>query len=146
MSNDILTVIVGGVAVVAGYLAFTGDSEGFEFSLPSMPQNAPQQQQSSGGTHTLERNGTVYNDPTTSQTATFSDAPSVDPTSYAPDTEESGTAPSDTSAPLSDPGDSQVYGDAPEHADDDLNRVGNMDDETASAFDRLANYDDPENL
>ncbi|MFT4921055.1 MAG: hypothetical protein ACI8XM_000248 [Haloarculaceae archaeon] len=63
---------------------------------------------------------------------------------YAPDTENDGEAPS--SGVISDPGDSQVYGDASEQENDDLNTTGNMDDETASGFDRLANYDDPEAL
>lgn len=68
----------------------------------------------------------------------------VDPTSYAPDTEVDGTAPE--GGVIADPGDSQVYGRAPEQENDDLNDVGEMDDETAASFDRLANYDDPSNL
>jgi hypothetical protein len=47
---------------------------------------------------------------------------------------------------LPQPGDSQEFGDAPEAEEDDINDRGNMSDRVASIFDRLANYDDPENL
>jgi len=66
---------------------------------------------------------------------------------YGPDIERFGTAPS--GGALSDPGESQKYGVAPEQQNDDLNERtanSNLTEEQKAGFDRLSNYDDPDNL
>lgn len=71
----------------------------------------------------------------------------VDPTTYAPDVQDGSTAPD--SGVISDAGDSQNWGSAGEDENDDLTErsaTSNMDDDTKSAFDRLANYDSIEEL
>lgn len=88
-----------------------------------------------------DRNAT-FEDVNEVATATGNDP--VDPTTYAPDVQDGSTAPS--GGVVADPGDSQEWGTAPEQENDDLNDVGNMDGDTASAFDRLANYDSVSSL
>lgn len=68
----------------------------------------------------------------------------VDPATYAPDYEagQDGSAPS--TGVVSDPGDSQEWGDAPEQENDDVSERtadSELSDSNKSAFDRLANRD-----
>lgn len=151
MSDDsLVAVLVAGAVAVGGYVLVTGRSAADV--VPSM-DDLPSAEDAVDRAATVVENGVTYSNPATSETATFEDANTdsdptnnVDPTNYAPDVEEPGTGPSASDGNLADPGDSQVYGSAPEDEDDDLNTVGNMDDETASAFDRLANADSVEDL
>jgi len=72
----------------------------------------------------------------------------VDPSTYAPDVQDGSTAPS-SGGVIADQGDSNNWGLAPEQENDDLTERAadsNLSDDTKSAFDRLANYDDPDNL
>lgn len=71
-------------------------------------------------------------------------ADDTDPTTYAPDVQDGSRAPS--GGVISDPGDSQNWGSAPEEENDDLSQRAadsNLSGDQKSAFDRLANYDDP---
>lgn len=155
------------VALGAGYLAFTGTSaaEAAEQLPFDVPQEAVDTVESwspafAGAEFGVSENGVVYDDPedggqhddeagddANTSFETVADATGQDSEdlaeNYAPDT-ESADAPS--SGVIADPGDSQVFGTAPEDENDDINDVGNMDDETASQFDRLANIDSVENL
>jgi len=69
---------------------------------------------------------------------------SVDPSSYAPDVQDGSDAPSSGGGVIADQGDSQNWGSAPEQENDDLTERAadsEMDGDTKSAFDRLANRD-----
>lgn len=71
----------------------------------------------------------------------------IDPTTYAPDTQDGSTAPD--SGVLADAGDSQEWGDAGEQENDDLTErtaESNLSDDQKSMFDRLANYDSIEEM
>lgn len=151
--DDVAAVVTVAVIGAGLYLWATAQSVAEAAPTPSTPNQQQQEEPSDDPAPTVQEDGVTYDDPTDSESATAADANSdddptndVEPTNYAPDVEEPGTGPSASDMLLSDPGDSQVYGDAPEDEDDDLNRVGNMDDETAAAFDRLANADDPAEL
>jgi hypothetical protein len=111
----------------------------------------------------ISDNGVVYDDPEQGpmndepgddQNVTFEEvnsnnttADDTDPTTYAPDVQDGSTAPD--GGHLADAGDSQNWGSAGEQENDDLTERAadsNMTDDVKSAFDRLANADDPSNL
>jgi hypothetical protein len=169
MADDNSALLVAGAAVVGGALwllrSGSGLADGLDVpgasDLPSeITSFVPT---SFGGEVGVSDNGVVYDDP---ERGSQNDEPGddsnvsfdavnnndttaddTDPTTYAPDTENGSTAPG--SGVLADAGGSQNFGSAGEQENDDLTeRAANsdMDDDTKSAFDRLANYDDPEQL
>lgn len=142
MSRIISAVAAVAVAAV-GYVLLAGRSV-----ASGTPSPARDQQQSENAA-TVKEDGVTYDDPSDSESATFEDAPNTDPETYAPDTQDGSTAPSNDDAALASPGDSQNWGDAPEASDDDLTERAadsNLDDDTKSAFDQLANADSVEDL
>jgi len=122
------------------------------------------------GTDPTVGGGVVYDDPedggpnddeaSDDSNATFNDVNemaeetdqtglSMFPSTYAPDVQDGSEAPSDGGGVIADQGDSQNWGSAPEQENDDLTERAadsEMSGDTKSAFDRLANIDDPDNL
>lgn len=164
---DSKTLALGATVLGGGYLATRGSAAGTDDAdAPTVTENNGASDSDfvegggSGSAATVvdTDTGVTYSDPRTEGSATFEDANTndteiddTDPTSYAPDDGGpiSGDAPD--SGTISDPGDSQEWGSAPEAEDDDLNDAGNFGDSTQSAawgdaFDRLANADTVEDL
>lgn len=168
--NEKAMAAAGGVlALGAGYLLTQGDSaaEAAEQLPVEVPEEAVDTVESwhpayEGAEWGISENGVLYDDPESGdhndeteddantsfeeieeETGGAVDAEETAET-YAPDTEGDTGAPS--SGVVSDPGDSQVFGDAPEQENDDINDTGNLSDEDAAMWDRLANYDDADQL
>jgi hypothetical protein len=170
MADDNSALLVAGAAVIgaAVWLVRSGSGLASGLDLPELPTDLPSEitsfvPTSFGGEVGVSDNGVVYDDPERgSQNDEAGDdsnvsfdavnsndttADDTDPTTYAPDVVDGSTAPS--SGVLADAGGSQYFGSAGEQENDDLTERSansNMDDDTKSAFDRLANYDDPEQL
>lgn len=162
--ND--TLLYGGGAAAILYL-ITGGGEAFPESLEEARSNAqdavpeeirtwePLTPDGELGVGLSGDEWVLYDDPEQGehddeagddQNVTFEEA-GVDGSDYSPDTQDGSTAPS--TGAIADAGGSQEWGTAGEQENDDLTTrtaESNLSDDEKSMFDRLANYDDAEQL